>query len=81
MLVCFRTQPTKLVVVYLDAIHLQAAVGDVGVIAEITDVEFMANGRANLQVQLNLLLSEIQQSEIYSKVRFLFGRQGARKGL
>mmetsp|Transcript_31640 Transcript_31640/g.84609 ORF Transcript_31640/g.84609 Transcript_31640/m.84609 type:complete len:271 (-) Transcript_31640:457-1269(-) len=30
--------------------NYEASVGDVGVVAEITDVEFMANGRANLQV-------------------------------
>jgi hypothetical protein len=28
----------------------QAAVGDIGVIAEITDVEILATGRANLKV-------------------------------
>ena len=41
-----------------DQIHLrgQASVGDVGVVAEITEVEFMANGRANLVVSGSTIL-------------------------
>mmetsp|Transcript_31639 Transcript_31639/g.84605 ORF Transcript_31639/g.84605 Transcript_31639/m.84605 type:complete len:318 (-) Transcript_31639:260-1213(-) len=43
--------------------NYEASVGDVGVVAEITDVEFMANGRANLQAKCKDRIKIVEQWE------------------
>lgn len=43
---CMRVGPT-----HIFALPKQANVGDMGVIAEITDIEFLADGRAHLQAR------------------------------